>query len=147
LVANQNNTIGEYTTGGATVNASLISGLGLNNPMGIAVSGGNIFVANLGNNTIGEYTTAGARVNASLVAGLNNPIGIAVSEGNIYVANFGNGSIGEYTTAGATVNASLISGLNNPTYLDIEPVPEPTTFGLLCLPLAVTVARRLRKKA
>ncbi len=38
-------TIGEYTTSGAAVNASLISGL--NNPVGIAVSGSNLFVANL----------------------------------------------------------------------------------------------------
>ena len=35
--------IGEYTTSGATVNASLISGL--NNPQGIAVSGSDLFVA------------------------------------------------------------------------------------------------------
>jgi hypothetical protein len=32
-----NNTIGEYTTSGATVNASLVSGSGLNFPNGIAI--------------------------------------------------------------------------------------------------------------
>ena len=37
-------TIGEYTTSGATVNASLVSGL--NYPYGIAVSGSNLFVTN-----------------------------------------------------------------------------------------------------
>jgi hypothetical protein len=39
-------TIGEYTTSGATVNASLISGL--TSPYGIAVSGANLFVAQNG---------------------------------------------------------------------------------------------------
>ena len=40
----RNGTIGEYTTSGAVVNASLVSGL--NYPFGIAVSGSNLFVAN-----------------------------------------------------------------------------------------------------
>ena len=38
-----NDTIGEYTTSGTTVNASLISGL--SSPEGIAVSGSDLFVA------------------------------------------------------------------------------------------------------
>ena len=58
------------------MNASLISGL--TNPVGIAVSGSNLFVADEGNGTIGEYTTSGATVNASLITGLSNPWGIAV---------------------------------------------------------------------
>ena len=130
IVANYtNSTVGEYTTAGATVNASLVSGL--NGPYGIAVSGGNIFVANFNNATIGEYTIAGATVNASLVSGLNGPIGIAVSGGNIFVANLNNNTIGEYTTAGATVNASLVSGLNGPEGIAV--VPEPSTWALLAL--------------
>ena len=69
-------TIDEYTTDGATVHASLVSGL--NGPAFIAVSGGNIFVAEVYNNRVGEYTTAGATVNASLVSGFFQPSGIAV---------------------------------------------------------------------
>ena len=74
-----NKTIGAYTTSGATVNASLITGL--NGPVGIAVSGSDLFVANtpsIGIDTIGEYTTSGATVNASLVSGLAIPWAIAV---------------------------------------------------------------------
>jgi hypothetical protein len=77
--------IGEYTTSGMTVNASLVSGLnspsaGLSVPLGIAVSGGNLFVVNSGQSTIGEYNaTTGATVDASLlVTGSNDPYGIAV---------------------------------------------------------------------
>src|ERR1035438_6738088 len=107
--------IGEYNLDGTTVNASLVSGVF--NATGLAVSGGDLFVANqngLNVGTIGEYTTSGGTVNASLVSGLNYPIGIAVSGGHLFVANEVNGTIGEYTTSGATVNAALVSGLNGP---------------------------------
>ena len=75
-------TIGEYNaTTGATVNASLVSGL--SNPVGIAVAGSNLFVVSAGNadgyGTIGEYNaTTGGTVNASLVSGLSAEFGIAV---------------------------------------------------------------------
>jgi DNA-binding beta-propeller fold protein YncE len=82
FVTNQgqgNGTIGEYTTSGATVNASLVTGL--SNSYGIAVSGSDLFVTNVtgaNSGTVGEYTTSGATVNASLISGLNEPVGIAI---------------------------------------------------------------------
>ena len=80
FVANQDQLgrgiVGEYTTSGATVNASLITGL--NAPYGIAVSGSNLFVANSFSGTVGKYTTSGATVNASLITGLTVPSGIVV---------------------------------------------------------------------
>jgi hypothetical protein len=103
------NTVGKYTTAGATVNASLVSGL--NYPFTIAVSDTHVFVTNYNSGTIGKYTLAGATVNAALITGLNSPFGIAVSGTNLFVVNFGNGTIGKYTTSGATVNAALITGL------------------------------------
>src|ERR1700722_2179150 len=81
-------TIGEYTTSGATVNAALISGLNI--PEGIAVSGSDLFVTNVQTGMIGEYTTAGATVNAALISGLNIPEGIAVSGSDLFVTNFAN---------------------------------------------------------
>jgi hypothetical protein len=72
FVANEAaDTIGEYTTAGATVNAALVSGL--NQPFDIAVSGSDLFVVNFAGTvprmgTIGEYTTSGATVNAALVS-------------------------------------------------------------------------------
>jgi autotransporter-associated beta strand protein len=118
-VTNANSgTIGEYTTSGAVVNASLISGL--NGPSDIVVSGSDLFVTNTAsgtNGTIGEYTTLGAVVNASLVTGLYQPQGLALSGTDLFVGNYGNGSgsIGEYTTSGATVNPALISS-NGPYF-------------------------------
>jgi hypothetical protein len=112
-------TVGEYTTSGATVNPSLISGL--NHPGGIVVSGSNLFVvAGIFGGTIGEYTTSGATVNPSLIPGLNMPGSIAVSGSDLFVMNSGGGTIGEYTTSGATVNASLVSGLNRPVGIAVD---------------------------
>lgn len=130
-------TIGEYNSDGTPINTSLITGL--SDPFGIVVSGGDIFVANLLTGTIGEYNPDGTTVNASLVTGLHLPYCMAVSGGNIFVANYNGGptTIGEYTTGGATVNASLVSGLDGPECLDVETVPEPSTFGLLALGLAL----------
>jgi len=78
FVANINtNTIGEYDAAtGATINSSFISGL--NQPVGIALSGGNLFVTNHNTNTIGEYNaTTGATINSSFISS-SEPEGIAV---------------------------------------------------------------------
>jgi len=90
-------TVGAYTTSGATVNAALISGLPA--PVGIAVSGSDLFVANLaGGGTIGAYTTSGATVNPALISGLSAPSGIALWGSDLFVVNgVLNGTIGEYT--------------------------------------------------
>ena len=79
--------IGEYTTSGATVNASLISHSGLGLPSGIAIYGNDLFVVNNGTNgsdfpelpaSVAEYTTSGATVNADLIDGIDQPTGIAI---------------------------------------------------------------------
>ncbi len=95
-------TVGEYTTSGATVNASLITGL--TNLLDIDVKGSDLFVAN--NGVVSEYTTSGALVDASLITGIYGSA-LVVSGSDIFVDN--PSGIGEYTTSGATVNASLIS--------------------------------------
>jgi hypothetical protein len=69
--------IGEYTTSGATVNASLISGL--HYPSGIAISGNDLFVLNDSTESVEEYTTSGTPVDASLITGLSDPLTIAIS--------------------------------------------------------------------
>lgn len=123
LVTNEGaDTVGAYTTSGATVNASLITGL--DNPVAIAVSGSDVFVVNAGSRTIGEYTTSGATVNASLIPMVPlKPNAIAVSGSNLFVtqnclsvascAPIVGGTIGKYTTAGGTVNTALV-----PSYPD-----------------------------
>ncbi len=114
-----NNTIGEYTTSGGTVNTNLISGL--YEPEGIAISGNDLFIGNgTTSGYISEYTTSGAAVNTNLISGLNNPTFILISGNDLFVADAGSGTIGEYTLSGATVNASLISGLHGPNGIAIS---------------------------
>ena len=76
FVTQVNGLIGEYTTSGATVSASLISDSG--GPVGVAVSGNDLYVTNVGSGTVGEYTLSGATVNASFITGLDGPYAIAV---------------------------------------------------------------------
>jgi hypothetical protein len=63
------------------VNAALISGL--DDPLGVAVSGSDLFVINFAGDTVGEYTTAGATVNAALISGLDGPAGIAITGSSV----------------------------------------------------------------
>jgi hypothetical protein len=137
-----NGTIGEYTNSGATINASLITGL--SDPRSIAVSGGFIYVTNAGTGTVGKYTTSGETINASLISGVH-PADIEVSGNDLYITDFngplsGFGSVGKYTTSGATINASLIPTLLFPYALAISgtnlfvanagTIDEYTTSGL-----------------
>ena len=114
-------TISEFTTSGALVNASLVSGL--NQPTAVAVSGSDLFVENLGDGTIGKYNAiTGATVNAPLVSGLtNSQVFIAVSGSDLYVMQ-DKGSplhdtISKYSTSGVLENDSMITGLVIPKAL------------------------------
>jgi hypothetical protein len=111
-------TVGEYTTSGATVNASLISGL--DGPEGVALEGSDVYVINFEDGSVGEYTASGATVNASLISGLDDPEGVALEGSDLYVSNYYGETVGEYTTSGATVNAALIKGLDDPAGVALE---------------------------
>jgi hypothetical protein len=100
-----NGGIGVYGLNGQTINAELITNV--YHPIGIAVSGTNLYVVNDNANSIAEYTTSGTTVNTNLISRLQGSDGgIAILGTNLFVANqYG---IGEYTTSGETVNADLI---------------------------------------
>lgn len=97
-VADFNNaTVGEYTTSGATVNASLITKL--DGAVGVAISGTNLFVLSQAGGTVGEYTTSGATINASLTSGLYGSCGIAILLApQLNIATVGNQSVLFYPT-------------------------------------------------
>ena len=107
----------EYSTSGTLLNASLVSGLAY--PSGIAVSGGHIFVTNVGSDTLGEYNLDGTPVNASLIRTLHDSQGVAVSDSDIFVTNYQLGTVSEYALDGTLVNASLISGLMEPRSIEL----------------------------
>ena len=108
--------LAEYTTSGATINASLIS---FTQSTSLALDGnGDLFEASANTGTIGEYTTSGAAINASLISALSRPLSLVLDgKGDLFVLSLGTGrfptgTIGEYNaTSGTAINASLISEL------------------------------------
>lgn len=112
------NTIGEYNTAtGATINPSLVTGL--STPVGLALSGNDLFVSNYittsGTEIIGEYNaTTGSPINAALIteAPLQAPTYIAVIGNSLLVSNQGSGQVSEYdASTGAVINANFITGV------------------------------------
>ena len=90
-----------YQQPGATVNASLITGLitrGLKTRLASRYLAA-ICSSSLSSGTIGEYTTSERWSNASFVAGLDGPVAMAVSGGDLFVS--ANGAIGEYNAVTA----------------------------------------------
>ena len=130
-------TIGEYTTSGTTLHASLISGLGFVG--GLAVQGNDLFLSN-DQGFISEYATDGTFLK-TLVPGLDDPTTLTLNGNDLFVANSGNGTISEYTTSGDPVAPSLITGLSGDVY-GIAVVPEPATFALLALASGGFLLRR-----
>ena len=114
-------TVSSFSAAGTLNNSALLSStnvsLGLNSPVGIAVSGSTLYVANYAAGTVGEYSTSGTLINATLVSGLYHPWGIALSGSTLYVADNGTGTVSAYTLSGSTATAdasfTAISGQPN----------------------------------
>jgi Uncharacterized conserved protein len=110
--------VGKYTTDGAIVDASLISGFpGLT---ALTVADGFLYVVDAVNGTVGKYNLDGTVVNAGLVIGLGStPGGIAISGTDLFVANPGNSTIGKYTTDGGIINREFIIDVPDPRRLAV----------------------------
>jgi hypothetical protein len=125
-------TVAAYTTSGALVNGSLITGLQAAFQFGflgdLALSGESLFVASWGTNnglsyqdTVGKYTLSGLAVNPTLITNNGIATALAVSNSQIFVRTSPDNmettaidTIGEYTISGALVNPALITGLTDP---------------------------------
>jgi DNA-binding beta-propeller fold protein YncE len=88
--------VGKYdATTGAAISPSFITGL--NFPVGLAVKGNTLFVANFDAGTVGKYdATTGGAINASFITGLNGPVGLAVKGNTLFVANLFGNTVGKY---------------------------------------------------
>ncbi|MGH8047858.1 MAG: hypothetical protein ACREKL_11480 [Chthoniobacterales bacterium] len=108
------NLVGQYTTLGATQNATFLQFLSA--PWYLASDGADLYVPESNGGRVGKYTVPGgilASFNPSLVS-VTFPGGVAASGGYLYVAEYVNNVIDKYTTAGALVQASFITGLSGP---------------------------------
>jgi hypothetical protein len=116
LSYNNQNAVIEYNAStGALISNSLASAIAY--PMGIAISGNNLYITNAAG-TISEYNfTTGATINASLISGLVYAKEIVVSGNSLYVAYSAGPSggtiqntIGVYNaTTGAAIHPTFIS--------------------------------------
>jgi glucose/arabinose dehydrogenase len=84
-------TISEYdATTGAVINANFITGVRADGviqfsvPVGVAVSGNDLFVTNnVANGMVGKYNAnTGASIDVNFISGLNGPTGLAVGSGD-----------------------------------------------------------------
>jgi sugar lactone lactonase YvrE len=106
--------IEKYTSSG--VGSVFASGVGY--PVGVAINGGNLYVAQFNNNSIAKIGLGGGVASTFTATGLSSPQGIAFdSHGNLYVANSADGNAGsgyieEYNSSG--VGSVFASGLNFP---------------------------------
>jgi hypothetical protein len=140
-----NGMISEYTTGGAVVNASLIGNISA--PVGLAVSGTDLFVDDLGSGNISEYTTDGETVSNPLFSD-GYGYGLAVSGTDIFVEQpTTSAAVGVYSTSGTLVNSIAMSF--TPNFIAVDAVPEPFTITELMCGIAIfgiaEVTRRKRR--
>ena len=113
---------------GTLMNANFITGL--QGPVGLAVMGSLLFVANQANNTVDEYDAGtGAPINPTFIApfseddnptGVSKPTGLAVMGNMLYVSNFKSGIVGGYDISTGAANAKFfIRGLTKPAGLAV----------------------------
>jgi hypothetical protein len=128
VTCNNGTSIFEYTPGG--VQSTFTSG-GLVNPDGMAFdSAGNLFVVDWNVGAIYQYTPGGAQ--STFASGLSNPSDLAFdSAGNLFEADEASGNIYKFTPGG--MRTTFASGLYDPEELAFQPVPEPSTLGLLAV--------------
>jgi hypothetical protein len=135
--------IGEFNTSGMLVAGPLISGL--TDPIGLGVSGSNLFVLEAGlvgpNGEINEYTLGGTFEN-QIASGLLNPLSMAVDGSDIFVLNEA-GTMSEYSMSGTELNSALYTGLGS-VYgpMTVTNLPEPASAGLLGVAAFVGLGRR-----
>ncbi len=121
FVANQAGPVGAYDPAtGAVINANFIAGA--QGSAGLAISGGNLFVANQLNYNVGKYDIgSGAAINSSFITGLNNPQGMAISGSVLFVTNYTSNTVGAYDLAtGNAINASFVTGLHGPVNIAVS---------------------------
>ncbi len=105
--------IHRFRRNGDFLKSTFLAGNGY--PVGLAISGNDLFVADEQSGTISEYNaTSGALINGSLVTGFAGVAGLAISGSNLFALSVSQGAVNDYTTAGTLIASGLVTGLNNP---------------------------------
>jgi hypothetical protein len=99
FIANEGGSVGTYDAkSGAAINQSFITGTSFA-PIGLALSGEDLFVANGNEGTVGQYhAKTGTVINATFVTGLTSPspCGLGVLGNSLFVADTVGNLLGKY---------------------------------------------------
>lgn len=133
--------IAEFNLDGTAASSNPSSQIitGLQSPVGLAVSGSNVFFTEQFVNSVFDFNTTTNTLTTLISdavtsnANLSDPAQLAVDGSNLYVVNAGNGTVGEFTTSGDVVNASLITGIGGVTGIAIVDAPEPSVWSMVLL--------------
>jgi hypothetical protein len=111
LVANEAGSVGKYNAStGAAINQSFITGTNFQ-PIGLALSGTDLFVANIYNETVGKYNvTTGAAIKVPFISKLapTSSIGLGVFGTTIlFVAEEGQSKLDKYLISTGAAKAAL----------------------------------------
>jgi hypothetical protein len=133
------NNVTEITPGGVQ---STLPITGLNGPGMIAFnSAGDLFVANNFANNIIEYSHNG--VQSTFASGLGNPYGLAFnSSGILFEGDANTATINRFTPGGVESPFVTGSGTGALGWMTMQPVPEPSAFGLFGVGLAALLMLR-----
>lgn len=142
--------VSEYTSTGVLVKANFATLTANGLAFGMAVSGNNLLVADLGNDLVSQFNViTGAQINLNYIVG-PAPESIAILGTNLYTTDGNNGNIEEYNVSGATaveITGNLI-GTNSFPYDGIAVIPEPASAAFLGLAIpALLGAVRLRRRS
>ena len=139
-----NNFVGSVSKFDATTGAGGPFFGGVSNPLKLALFGNNLFVSD--NGRVAEYdATTGALINPTFITGLSGANGLAILGNNLFVASNGSGTVGEYDA----ITANFITGLSSPAglALQVQAVPEPSTWALPALCFAALLFRRFSRRS
>ena len=115
--------VSEYDahSAGTVINANFVTGL--NAPVGLAVKGNTLYVANQSSGTVSAYdaTTGAAAPKFTTITGLKKPTGLAVTGNTLYVSTSSDGTVGAYNTDTGAVQPffTTITGLSKPAGLAV----------------------------
>jgi glucose/arabinose dehydrogenase len=135
-------------TGGVFNGATPFVTSGLNNPVGLATEGTDVFVMDNNTDSILEYDSNGNFVKSvvSDPSHMDDSKGLAIdSKGDFFVTNEGNGTVSEYDANGDFL--ATVTGFDGPNYIATLAVPEPSTYVLLTAGLGMLFFLGRRKVA
>src|SRR4029078_5869941 len=90
-------------------------------PLGLAISGTDLYVTNELGNGVGHFTTTGATIDESMIdTGVSSsPFALAISGSTLFVSLNG-GYISSYTTSGDLIEQFLIPGIPSATGIGVR---------------------------